>query len=453
VPATSFAYRALVHCGILLAPVFSRSRPKLRAGLAGRAGLVGRLAGWAAAHRDSSRPLLWMHAASVGEGLQAEAVLHRLRQAHPDWQIAYTYFSPSAVELAQRQPADVTEYLPWDRARDVLTALQALRPAALVFSKLDLWPELATRAEACGVAVGITAATVSPRARRLRWPAQALLRPGYQAVAAAGAVSEADAARLAELGVPERHIEITGDPRFDSALERVGGIQRDDPLFAWSRSGRTLVAGSTWPEDEDRLLAAFRIVRDTAPDARLILVPHEPTARQLARLDHAAQLQGFEPIRLRGSRGDEPLLVVDQIGILALLYAGAWVAYVGGGYGAAGLHSVLEPAACGVAVLFGPRWQGSPDAGALLARRAAAVVSPQFPDWLDLDSASTHAGKTPLAALWLALLRHPAHVRAAGQRGLEYLEAGVGAAARNAGLVERLMREGSYCGRPTITPS
>ncbi|HEV8150393.1 MAG TPA: hypothetical protein VGP61_09455, partial [Gemmatimonadales bacterium] len=238
-----------------------------------------------------------------------------------------------------------------------------------------------------------------------------------------------------------------------SALERARAIRPADPLLGWSQHGRTLVAGSTGPEEEDRLLAAFRIVRESEPAARLILVPHEPTAQQLERLEGAARLQGMEPVRLRRSRGEEPLLVVDQIGLLATLYAGAFVAYVGGGYGSRGLHSVLEPAACGVAVLFGPRWQGSPDAGALLQRRAAAVVSAEFPDWLDLDSASTHAGKSPLAALWLALLRHPAHVHAAGGRGLQYVEAGIGAAARNAGLVERLMLQGSYCGRPTITPS
>jgi 3-deoxy-D-manno-octulosonic-acid transferase len=126
--------------------------------------------------------------------------------------------------------------------------------------------------------------------------------------------------------------------------------------------------------------------------------------------------------------------------MLATLYSGAGLAYVGGGFGTAGLHSVLEPAACGVVVLFGPRGRDNPDAEALLQRRAAAVVSPDFPDWLDLDSQATHAG-SPLAALWLALLRHPAHLRAAGRRGLEYVEAGAGAAARNAGLVERLMRE------------
>ena len=444
-PSTSFVYRALLHSGIALAPALAGRRPKVARGLAGRRGVIGRIREWARAQRDPARPLLWMHASSVGEGLQAEVVLRRLRAAHPEWQIAYTFFSPSAAELAGRQPADLAEYLPWDRRSDVDAALAALGPAALVFSKLDLWPELATRAARGGAAVGLIAATVSPRARRARWAARVLLRPGYQVVRLAGAITEADAERLVELGVPAAHIAISGDSRFDSALERARAIRPEDARLRALRDGAVMVAGSTWPEDEDLLLAAFVLLRKFRPDARLVLVPHEPDEEHLTRLDRAARAHGLEPVRARsaGPAAPVPLLVVDRVGDLATLYAGATLAYVGGGY-RRGLHSLLEPAACGVAVLFGPRWEGSPDAAALLQRRAAAAVGPEFPDWLDLDSGTTHASQSPLAALWLALLRHPGHLQSAGRRAREYVEAGAGAASRNAGLVERLMQEGRW---------
>ncbi|PYP40591.1 MAG: hypothetical protein DMD43_08245 [Gemmatimonadetes bacterium] len=439
-PSTSLAYRAAARLAAAMAPGLARSRPKLRAALAGRAGVLDRLAEWARGARDPARPLLWMHASSVGEGLQAEIVLKTLRAAHPAWQIAYTHFSPSAEALARRQPADVADYLPWDRPRDVTAALDALRPTAVVFCKLDLWPELATRAAARGVGVGLVAATVSRQSGRLRWPARRLLRPGYAAVTLAGAVAEDDAARLAELGVPRERIEITGDPRYDSAADRVHAIPPDEPLLASCRGGPTLVAGSTWPEDEEALLRAFAAVRAARPDARLILVPHEPTPEHLARLEELARSAGLEaPARLGGSAPTAALLVMDRVGGLATLYAGATIAYVGGGYGTAGLHSVVEPAACGVPVLFGPRWRSSRDAAVLLEHRAAAVVSPKFPDWLDLDSGSTHAGANPLAAIWLALLRNPGHARAAGRRALACVEEGLGGAARSARLVERIL--------------
>jgi 3-deoxy-D-manno-octulosonic-acid transferase len=443
VPSTSLPYRALVRLGISLAPLWSRGRPKLRTGLAARAGGRERMTAWARAHRDPARPLLWMHAPSVGEGLQAEAVLSLLHARHADWQIAYTHFSPSAGDLALRQAADLADYIPWDRPEDVSAALDALRPAALVFSKLDLWPELATRAEARGIAVGIIAATVSPGSGRLKWPARALLRPGYRAVALAGAISDGDAERLAVLGVPRNRIEITGDSRFDSALSRVRAIPPDDPLLALTQGAPTLVAGSTWPEDEEVLFRAFGAVRAVRPDVRLIVAPHEPTPEHLAALDQRARSAGLDPpARASGDHGLAPLLVVDRVGVLSTLYSGAALAYVGGGFGTAGLHSVIEPAACGVPVLFGPKWRNSREAGLLLRQRGAVVVSADFPDWLDLDRTSTFAGASPLAAIWLSLLRNPGHARAAGRRALECVEAGLGAATRNAGLVERLMSLG-----------
>ncbi|MGQ0702083.1 MAG: 3-deoxy-D-manno-octulosonic acid transferase [Gemmatimonadales bacterium] len=435
-------YQTLIRLGIALAPLASARRPKIREGLAGREGLLERLSGWARTRRDLTRRLLWLHATSVGEGRQAEAVLRVLRSAHPDWQVAFTFFSPSAAGLAGELGAEVADYLPWDRRRDVEAALDLLRPTALVFAKLDLWPELATRAAARGVAVGLIAATVSPRARRLRWPARALLAPGYRAVRLAGAITRGDALRLTRLGVLAHRIEVVGDPRYDSVLDRARAIAPDDPLRRYGRGGPTLVAGSTWPEDEAVLLPAYASVRRIWPVARLIVVPHEPTPRHLVRLDQAAQQAGLpNPQRLSAAPppGETPFLVVDRVGVLPACYADAAIAYVGGGFGTGGLHSVLEPAGAGHPVLFGPAWQGSPDAGVLLEARAAAVVGTAFPDWLDLDTGATLVDAHPLAALWLALLRHPGPAREAGRRGRAVVVAGAGAAARNAVIVERLM--------------
>jgi 3-deoxy-D-manno-octulosonic-acid transferase len=443
VASTSLAYRALIRLGWALVPALARARPKVALGLAARDQVLDRLREWSRAHRDPARPLLWMHAASVGEGLQAQVVLRALREAHPHWQIAYTHFSPSAEALARRMPADIAEYLPQDRRGDVDAALDALTPSALIFCKLDLWPELATRAARRGIPVGLIAATVSPVSARSRWPSRVLLRPGYRAVSLAGAVSGQDAERLAELGVPGTNIEVTGDPRFDSALQHARSIRPDDPLLQLGSGAATLVAGSTWSEDERPLLTAFAAVRAARPEVRLIVVPHEPTPEHLERLDGMAAATGLETPQ-RWSAGGPPakLIVVDRVGVLATLYAAGRIGFVGGGFGKAGLHSVLEPAACAVPVLFGPAWQSSREAGDLLARRAAAVISVEFPDWLDLDSMTTGGGASPLAAIWLAMLRNPAHAQAAGRRGLAYVEAGVGAAARNAGLVERLMESG-----------
>lgn len=395
-----------------------------------RTGATGRLAAWADAHRDPLRPLLWLHAPSVGEGLQAEPVLRRLRARQPGWQFAWTFFSPSAERLAERIGADVADFLPYDARTDVGALLDALRPDALVFSKLDLWPELAVEAAARGARVGLIAATVRPGSGRLRWPARPLLRPGYAAVARAAAVAEEDAARLARLGVPPANITVVGDTRYDSVLERIAGVAADDPLLAHAAGGPALVAGSTWPRDEEAILRAFKLVRAAQPAARLVLVPHEPTPAHLAGVERRAARLGIpSPVRLSAAGGPVPFLLVDRTGVLGALYGAGELAYVGGGFGRAGLHSVLEPAAWGRPVLMGPNWGESRDAGLLLTAGGGWAARRAGPARAAAD----------LAAQWLGWLEDPAARRAAGDAALRLVRGGVGAAARTADLVEEMV--------------
>lgn len=419
----------MLRAAVGLLPAVAPLHPKLARGHRGRRSAAGRLAAWASAHRDRARPLLWLHAPSVGEGLQARVVLEVVRARHPEWQVVYTYFSPSAEALAATMPADVAEYIPYDTPRAIGVALDALAPAALVFAKLDLWPELATRAAARGARVGIIAATVSPGSGRSQWPSRDLTRPGYRAVSAAGAIDLPDALRLVVLGVARDRVTTTGDPRFDSALAVVRAVSPDEPLLRWGDGQPTLVAGSTWPADEQVILDAWVAVRRESPDARLILAPHEPTPARLRAVEAAARRRGLPaPVRLSQAAAPDLCLLVDQVGMLARLYGAGRMAYVGGGFGHAGLHSVLEPAAWGVPVVFGPRHENSRDAH-LLRDAGAAMALP----------VQSRGAATRLAAIWQGWLRNETARREAGERGLAVVEAGLGAAERSAALVEGLM--------------
>jgi len=177
-PNTSWGYRATVRLGAAVAPALGILHSKLRTGHLGRTGAGDRLLDWARWNREPNRPLVWFHAASVGEGLQAQSVLLAVRRLRPECQIVYTHFSPSAEALARRIDADVADYLPYDLPGSVDRLLQALEPDLLVFAKLDVWPELSTRAATSGTQVALIAATVSPDSGRLRWPARQLLEPG-----------------------------------------------------------------------------------------------------------------------------------------------------------------------------------------------------------------------------------------------------------------------------------
>ena len=254
-------YRLSVHMATRAAPLIARFDKKVARGLDGRRGLAARLAAWAAAQRDPSRPLIWMHAPSVGEGLQAKPVLETLRAERPDWQLAFTFFSPSAERLARNLPVDVADYLPVDRPDEVAAALDALQPTALVFSKLDVWPELTLAAARRGVKLGLISATVSSESSRLRWPTRRWAHPAYAALDSIGTISEEDGRRLEQLGARPEAIAVTGDTRYDSVAERAERLDREREPFArlaaTSPDTFTIVAGSTWPVDEAVLLPAF----------------------------------------------------------------------------------------------------------------------------------------------------------------------------------------------------
>jgi 3-deoxy-D-manno-octulosonic-acid transferase len=429
-PTTSWGYRAAIRLGTVLAPALGLLDPKIRAGSRARREAGERLLDWARWSRDADRPLVWFHAASVGEGLQAESVLRQLRRMRPDCQIIYTHFSPSAEGLAGRLEVDAADYLPYDLPDRVDRLLRALEPDLLVFAKLDLWPELSTRAATTGTQVAMVAATVSPGSGRLRWPARGLLEPGYRAVAAAAAISQDDANRLARLGVSADRIRVLGDPRFDSVADRVGAVALDEPLLRFGRGAPTMVAGSTWPADEAVILRAFAGVQRHRPDARLILVPHEPTPDHLDRLDRSARAAGLPaPVRLSAAESPAALLLVDRVGVLATLYGAGTMAYVGGGFGRAGLHSVLEPAAWSLPVAFGPRWRNSRDATLLVEAGAATALGPHFP------------GRAAAALLkqWQRWLSDEGGRQVQGRLAREVVERGMGASERSAGMLARLI--------------
>ena len=420
------ALRVAYEGAALLARAFTAFAPahgsKLARTFAARRGVVARFEAFA---RDRSRPLLWMHAPSVGEGLQARPVMDLVRERDERVQLAYTYFSPSAGEFAARLRVDFRDVLPFDATRDMRAALAALSPTALVFSKLDVWPTLAREAARRGTRLGLISATLARSSSRRRGLAGALLRSTYARLDRVGAVSADDADRLIALGVPASRVTITGDTRYDQVWARARRVDRGSPLLhALADPRPTLVAGSTWPTDDAVLLPAWVRVRARVPGARLIIAPHEPTAGHLASIERWAVSEGLSLARLGAPAAQTAdVILVDRVGVLGDLYALATAAYVGGGFHAAGLHSVLEPAAFGAPVVFGPRHEGSRDATLLLDDDAAVRVA---------DGAGV------LVALegWLG---SPSDRAAAGNAALRVVHRGLGAAERSYRLVRELL--------------
>jgi 3-deoxy-D-manno-octulosonic-acid transferase len=412
-------------------PLLARGEGKLARGVRGRAGVLARMEAWAREHRDPARPLAWFHAPSVGEGLQARAVVEAFRARRPDAQVAYTFFSPSAEAFARTVPADFADYLPLDVPGQIGRALDVLRPGVFAFSKTDVWPNLTRQAAARGIRLAMLSGTLPASSSRLRGPARALLAAAYARLDRVAAISADDAARYRTLGVAEERCSVMGDARFDQVCARAAAVDRDSALLRplAGFAGATLVAGSTWPADEEHLLPAFRAVQHTGAPVRLVLVPHEPTAAHLESAEARVDALGLPHARLAAvldGAAVPDVLIVDRVGVLGDLYAAADIAYVGGGFGTAGLHSVLEPAAFGVPVLFGPHHANAREAGKLATRGAGLVVR------------SGDALRDTLAAL----VADPDDRARRGALARAYAEAGIGAADRGAVIVEDLLRQG-----------
>jgi len=371
---------------------------KFRRGLSARRDVIDRFADWAGRNRNSARPLVWFHAPSVGEGLQALPVIQLLRTRRPDVQVVYTFYSPSAEQFAQTVKADYSDFLPFDTVAHAAAIVGALRPDALVFSKLDVWPALTERAASVGVPVGVISATLPESSGRRGFFGRALLGDAYRAIERVGAIDVKDAERLREQGVRADRISVTGDTRYDQVWARAH--KSPSPSTQSLRSSRpTLVAGSTWPSDEEHLLPAWLRVREKIPDARLIIAPHEVRDAHLRPIDRWASDNALTAERLdKPKSADSDIILVDRYGVLGDLYALADVAYVGGGFQSAGLHSVLEPAAFGAPVLFGPRNEKSRDAARLIDAgggaeiKGAVDLSIRLGDWLGSTTARDGAG-------------------------------------------------------------
>ena len=349
---------------------------KLARSVAGQREAIDRWIRWASTQRTDG-PLVWVHAASVGEGLAIQSVIGRLNIAIPDVQIVHSFSSPSAANWTDTFGADFSDYLPPDEPKPIRTVLDSLRPGLALFSRADLWPEFLTQLADRAIPVAVAGGAVSPSSRRLRQPARSLFRQLHDSINWLGAVSRADAERWLELGVSPSAVTVTGDPRHDQILDRVPHLGPLDMLLGWRQTDNVMMAGSTHQEDEIVVLEAFSAVSRSGVSVRLIVVPHDPTPRRVDEVVALAHRFGIAAQRWPGATSppESSCIVVTGTGLLADLYAVADLAYVGGGFGRGGLHSVAEPAAYSLPVIMGPNYRNAADATALVEQGGAAVLS------------------------------------------------------------------------------
>ena len=326
---------------------------KIRRGLRGRYGNLQRVRQFVATG-PSCRHRFLIHCASMGEFEHIKPVIAGLREAYPDCQTVVMFFSPSGYEHVQASAlVDLVIYAPVDGWRGVRRLFAALNPQLLLVARYDAWPNQLWAAQAMHIPRVLINAMMHDHSRRMHVLARPFMRTVYGAFDRILCISPHDAQKYRAIA-GSAQVEVAGDTKFEQVIAR-SEAARDHPLLpAQLAHGRiVLVAGSTWPEDEQQLLPAFGEVRGSTAGLLLIIVPHEPTP---AHLSGIRRRLGDIPACLLSAiddYNDQPAIIVDRIGVLATLYALADIAYVGGSF-RQNIHNVLEPAAYGVPVLMGP---------------------------------------------------------------------------------------------------
>lgn len=367
-------------------------------------------------HREAWRTLrrnpgteryVWFHAASLGEFEQGRPLMERLRRERPDCKILLTFFSPSGYEVRKDYPvADVVCYLPFDTPLNARKFVRLARPEAAFFIKYEFWRNYIDVLHRQGIPIYSVSSIFREGQIFFRWYgcgyARVLRRITHLFVQ-----NEHSRLLLERLGVTD--VTVVGDTRFDRVID-IRNAAKPVPLAEAfvQGGGPVLVAGSTWPVDEEFLLPYF----NRRPDLKLIIAPHVVSPDHLAAIEAAltrpaVRLSQATPDNVAAAR----CLIIDGYGLLSSIYRYATMAYVGGGFGV-GIHNVPEAAVYGCPVLIGPNNKRFREAQALLANGGCREV----------DSGEAFARAMDE---WLA---DPAALRRAGEAAGAYIRDNAGAA-------------------------
>lgn len=399
---------------------------KYRAGLAAR---LGRVPAWLRA-QAATRPVVWLHAVSVGEVIAASRLVAELDQALPQWQVLISTTTRTGQELArQRFGENRVFYCPLDLPWAVRAYIRALKPQMLVLAETEFWPNLLSACFRRGIPVAVVNARISdrswPRYRALR----SLWRPMLCKLNLALAQSEVDADRLRALGCEARRVSVAGNLKFD-----VRAAQEAEATKVLKIAGagmRYVVAGSTLEGEEAALLEVWPKVLAAHGDLVLVLAPRHPERFEaVATLLRAAGVRWMRRSEWKTQRPEKieagTVVLVDTIGELASVYSLAAIAFVGGSLVPAGGHNPLEPAQFGVPILMGPNYENF----------RAIVEDLRAHDAIRITS------HEELAEALLGLMAHSEFAAKIGARALEVFDAKAGATARTvAALREQLMRK------------
>ncbi len=324
-------------------------------------------------------PRIWIHAVSVGEVSAAMAVIESLFLLMPDCAVILSTTTEHGQAFAKGKLGSraVCIYAPVDFIISVRKALAALEPDVLVCLETEIWPNWLLEAKRMGIKTALVNGRISVRSIKGYLKIRPLIKATLKHVSAFSMIRQTDAKRIEMMGAPPARIEINGNAKYDLLLQNVDTSQQTkmERLFSLKRGQPVFVAGSTRSSEEEIVLDVYEKIVQSVPETLLIIAPrHVQRAHQISTLvkDRGFSYQFRTDLNKNGLR-TASIVIIDTIGDLQAIYSVASVVFCGGSLVPLGGQNVLEAAAWGKPVLYGPSMEDFLDAKELLDKTGGGI--------------------------------------------------------------------------------
>jgi 3-deoxy-D-manno-octulosonic-acid transferase len=375
-----FLYQIFIGLYPIAAWILGYFNPKAKQWHTGRKEILNAIA---AALTSNTKPVIWMHCASLGEFEQGRPVLEGLQKEYPNHLIVLTFFSPSGYEVHKNYSgADFVFYLPMDSEKNAQQFLTIVNPSIAIFVKYEFWHYYLTELKKRQISTILIAGIFRKDQLFFKWYGR-FYKNLLHCFSAFFVQDQHSQSLLHSIGI-NNEVYLGGDTRFDRVIEIAKAFLPIDPIAHFCNNSLVLVAGSTWFQD-DETIAHFEKAN---PHIKFIIAPHDITNQRLQNcltLYKNAVLYS-DYVQHLNEPNVEPqnfnTLIIDNVGMLSKLYHYASVSYIGGGFGADGIHNCLEAAVHYKPVLFGPVYDKYIEAVGLVEAGGAVSIN----DALDFES-------------------------------------------------------------------
>jgi 3-deoxy-D-manno-octulosonic-acid transferase len=339
--------------------------------------------------------VFWIHAASLGEFEQGRPVIEEFKARYPTAKVVLTFYSPSGYEVRKNYSgADLILYLPVDTSRAMSSFIKAMRPSTVAIVKYEVWPNMLRILQGRGIPIVLFSAIFRPKHRFFSGLLKGYWKGVLQRIEFIHVQNESSGLLLSGIGIDQW--TVSGDTRYDRVWKVAQEAVLKTEFANWKGKSRVVVLGSSYEEEETMIQSLVLKYNDV----KWVIAPHHIEEHRIASIEQrflGETVRATEMLQT-GKGLEKRVLILNTMGDLGGLYRLGEMAVVGGGWGK-GIHNILEPAAHGCAVLWGPNDGRFMEAELMAEHGGGSRVEDmeqakrQLEDWIEHTEKGEEVGK------------------------------------------------------------